>query len=186
VAYTIELDSSTPLQKADVEAYWRQLDAMSKEDRPIVWVVKTIGSRPDHECVIGDGMAKTLHTVGCLGIVTDGGVRDVAGLMTIPFAAYSRGKTIHHCHLRFRSPGEPVDVGGITVRTGDIIHADGGGVIRLPATCVAELPERAVQMVAFEREVHQMLRRADIPVGEKRGLVQDLLAKYKFAKPHFG
>ncbi|HEY3837385.1 MAG TPA: RraA family protein [Bryobacteraceae bacterium] len=186
IAYTIELDSSSPGQQAETDAYWRQLEEMSKEERPVVWVVKTVGSRPEHECVLGDGMAKSLYGVGCVGVVTDGGVRDVNGLMTVPFAAYCRRKTIHHCALRFRSPGEPVEVGGITIREGDVLHADSGGVIRLPATCVEELPSRAVQMLAFEREAHLLIRCNQTPLAEKRIGIQDLLSKYGFSKPHVG
>jgi 4-hydroxy-4-methyl-2-oxoglutarate aldolase len=186
VAYTIELDSSTPGEPADVDAYWRQLDLMEQDDRPIIWVVKAVGSRPDHECALGDGMAKTLHAAGCAGVVTDGGVRDVNGLMTVPFAAYCRMKTIHHCHLRFRNAGNPVEIGGITVRNGDVLHADAGGVIRLPSTCVAELPQRATRMLSFERDAHTFLRRTDIPAAQKRSRVTELLAEYGFSKPHFG
>lgn len=182
VAFTCEVDSSTPGGAAEGEAYWRQLEEMEREDRPVVWVVRATGSRPDHECIIGDGMAKTLYAAGCVGIVTDGGVRDVAGLLTVPFAAYARGQVIHHCNLRFRAPGCPVEIGGITVRSGDVIHADAGGVIRIPHTCLEALPKRAIQMQAFEREAHQWLRRTDIKAAEKRERVQQLLAEYGFSK----
>ena len=186
IAYTIELDSSSPGHQAEVEAYWAQLEEMTKDGRPMVWVVKTVGSRPEHECVLGDGMAKSLFGVGCVGVVTNGGVRDVNGLMTVPFAAYCRMKTIHHCALRFRAAGEPVEVGGITIRTGDVIHADSGGVIRVPESCIRELPERAVQMLAFEREVHLLLRCNKTPLAEHRPRIQELLGKYGFSKPHVG
>lgn len=182
IAYTIELDSSTPAGEPEVDEYWRQLEEMENEELPIVWVVKTIGARPDHECVIGDGMAKSLAAAGCAGLVTNGGVRDVRGLMTVPFAAYCRGQVIHHCHLRFRNAGSPVEVGGITVKTGDVIHADSGGIIRIPHSCVQELPGRAIGMQAFERDVHMWLRRTDLRAAEKRVHVKELLEKYGFAK----
>ena len=178
IAYTCELDSSSPGGEPNTEDYWRTLDEMDSDGRPAVWVVKTIGSRPDHECVLGDGMAKSLYAVGCLGVVTNGGVRDIPGLLTVPFAAYSRGRTIHHGALRFRAIHEPVEVGGITVQSGDLIHADAGGVIRIPLSCAEQLPTHAVRMLSFEREVHTMLRRRNMRPAEKRRRIQELQVCY--------
>ena len=180
VAYICESDSSTPGGEAALEDYWRLLEAMEQDERPSVLVVKTVGSRPDHECVLGDGMAKCLYAAGCLGVVTDGGVRDVAGLMTVPFAAYAKGKTIHHGLLRFRRVPVLEEIGGITVRQGDVIHADGGGVRTIPAACLSALPERAVQMQSLERDAHSLFRRTDVSLSEKRRGVQRLLERYGF------
>lgn len=182
VAYTCELDSSTPGGTANLDVYWRILELMEADHQPSVLVVKTVGSRPDHECVAGDGMAKTLYAAGCRGLVTDGGVRDVAGILTVPFAAYANGRTIHHGPLRFRAANQPVEIGGITVKPGDVIHADGGGVIVIPETCLDILPTQAIRMRAFECEVHQLLRRTDLPVAAKRQGVQNILSSYHFQK----
>jgi regulator of RNase E activity RraA len=183
VAVTCELDSSSPGGRPDMEGYWQQLEQMSRMEAPVVWVVKTFGSRPDHECVLGDGMAKTLYSVGCVGAVTDGGVRDVPGLLTVPFPTYSRGITVHHTALRFRRMNESIEIGGIVVRTGDVIHANVEGVIKIPPSCLDVLPEKAILMRAFEHEVHLSSRRTDLSVAQKRAKSAEALAKYGFAKP---
>jgi regulator of RNase E activity RraA len=181
VAVTCEMDSSTPGGDAAFEGFWAQLDDIKTLGLPSVWVVKTVGSRPDHECVLGDGMAKLLHAGGCVGVVTDGGVRDVRGMETIPFAAYGKGTTIHHCAIRIRSTGKPVEVGGITIQPGDVIHANAEGVIRVPSACVEALPLALARMRAAEHEAHLFFRRTDLSSGEKQALADEVFEKYGFA-----
>jgi 4-hydroxy-4-methyl-2-oxoglutarate aldolase len=180
IAFTAELDSSTPGGTSETDIYWEQMEAMAKYDLPIVWVVKAVGSRPEHECMIGDGMAKLLLSVGCVGLVSDSRVRDIQGLLTTPFAAYCRGRAVHHGPLRFRSTNRPVEIGGVTIAPGDVVHANADGVIRIPSTCLDELPSAAVRNRAFEHEAHMFLRRADRSPAEKRAHVQQLVAKYGF------
>jgi regulator of RNase E activity RraA len=181
IAFTCEMDSSTPGNQGEMDSYWDQLEEMARCRVPAVWVVKTTGSRPDHECVVGDGMAKTLHSVGCLGVVTDGRVRDVPGLLATPFAAYCRGKVVHHVPLRIQAMNRPVEVGGIIVHPGDVIHANAEGVIRIPHAAMATLAPSAVRMRAFEQKVHMMLRRTDLTVAEKRQCTHGLIAEFGFA-----
>lgn len=180
VAFTAELDSSTPGGGAETDLYWEQLEEINKCELPVVWVVKAVGSRPEHECMIGDGMAKTLFSVGCVGLVSDGRVRDVPGLITTPFAAYCRGRAVHHGPLRFRATNRPVEVGGVTVHPGDVVHANSEGVIRIPPGCLGQLAVNAVRNRAFEHEAHLLLRRTDRSPAEKRAHVQHLVAKYAF------
>lgn len=182
IAVTCEIDTSTPGSTPDLDGYFRQLDEISDMNVSAVWVARTVGSRPDHECVMGDGMGKSLFAAGCLGVVTDGGVRDVSGLLSIPFAAYCKGTTIHHCALRIQNCGEPVEIGGITIRPGDVIHANAEGVIRIPPSCLEALPARAIQMRAFEHAAHCVLRRTDLKSSEKRQRVGQLLVEYGFVK----
>jgi 4-hydroxy-4-methyl-2-oxoglutarate aldolase len=182
VAVTCEMDSSTPnhLTTGDTEGFWTQLAQMEAMNVPTVWVVRCVGSRPEHECALGDGMAKSLHSVGCAGVVTNGGVRDLPGLRSTPFAAYGAGTTVHHCKMRLRALNEPVQIGGITVAAGEMIHASAEGVIKIPARAVEPLLQQAPSYRAFEHEAHQMLRRTDLTVAEKRERMTSLLAKYSF------
>jgi len=182
VAVTCELDTSTPDHETegDVEGFYEQLTQMESMDVPTVWVVSCVGSRPRHECIMGDGMGKTLRAAGCVGAVTDGGLRDLAGLRSIAFAAYGTGVTIHHCKMRMRRIGVPVEIGGITIHPGDVIHANAEGVIRIPDRAVHKMLDRAPAYRAFEHEAHQILRGTGATAVRKRALLQDVLVKYGF------
>jgi hypothetical protein len=79
VAATCELDTNSPDKQTDgdTELFWQQLAELEPLEVPTVWVVKCIGSRPDHECIMGDGMGKLLSAVGCIRAITNGGAVSV-------------------------------------------------------------------------------------------------------------
>jgi regulator of RNase E activity RraA len=183
VAMTCEIDSSTPGNRPDADNYYRLLDAIARSPEPVMLVIKAVGSRPDHECVLGDGMAKMLHSVGCVGVVTDGGVRDLEGILTVPLSVHARGRTVHHCALRYTQFNHPAAVGGITVTPGEILHANSGGVIKLPRSGLERLPALATEMRAFEHAAHCVFRRPDLTVPEKRQALENLLARSSFGTP---
>ncbi len=177
VAMTCEIDTSTPGNRSEPEVYYELLKAIEKSPSPVVLVIKAVGSRPDHECVLGDGMAKMLHSVGCVGVVTDGGVRDLEGILTIPFGIYARGRTIHHCAIRYVRYNHPVEIGGITVAPGELIHANVGGVIKIPTGSLERLPALATEMRAFEHAAHCIFRQTSLTIDEKRRAVEALVAQ---------
>jgi regulator of RNase E activity RraA len=180
VAVTCKLDTSTPGGTADQDPYWRQLERMQMIGLPVVWIVECVGQRPDHECAVGDGMAKILHSCGCVGAVTNGGVRDIRGMLTVPFSAHARGLVVHHGAMRFSAPDEPVDVGGIVVRSGEVIHADVEGVIRIPSGCLEALPEAATKLRLAETQVHEIWRRTDVSLEQKRRHAGEVYARNGF------
>ena len=182
VAVTAEIDSSTPSGVFDADVYWEQLEQMAAIDEPKIYVIKTVGSRPDHECVAGDGMGKGLYSVGCLGMVTDGQVRDVDALHTVPFSIHARGRCVQHCALRIKAVNTPVEIGGLTISPGDIIHAGADGVLRLPPASLEPLVEGAPRIAMVEHEAHNQLRRTDISIAEKRKRVVALYADNGFTR----
>ena len=180
LAVTCEMDSSSPDHVGNVDKFWQQIDDIKAMDVPVIWVVKSIGPRPDHECVLGDGMGKTLFASGCVGVVTDGRVRDLKGLAGIPLPVFAKGISIHHTPMRIPRINVPVEVGGLTVHPGDILHGSAEGVVRIPHSCRARLGEAAIRMWGFERDAHVVFARRDLPAREKKKRVLKILAAYGF------
>jgi regulator of RNase E activity RraA len=119
------------------------------------------GGRED-AAVIGDIVGKTLADLGCVGLVVDGAVRDIDGLDAVGLPTFARGT--HPATGSNTGPGAinvPVQCGGVTVRPGDVVHADGSGVVIVPR-------ERLAEVVGLTRAVdeRETAWRAAIADGE--------------------
>jgi 4-hydroxy-4-methyl-2-oxoglutarate aldolase len=83
--------------------------------------------------LIGDHLGRLLRNAGAAGIVTDGRVRDLAGLREVGLPVYACGTSPRA--PRKAGPGTvglPVTLGGVTVHPGDLVIADDDGVVVLP------------------------------------------------------
>jgi regulator of RNase E activity RraA len=92
------------------------------------------------------GMASYAAKVkGIEGLVVDGGVRDREEIVQFGFPVFSAhvvptpGKT----RIKVEAIGEPVICGGVRVAPGDVIVADGSGVVVLPADRAEEIAQLA-------------------------------------------
>jgi regulator of RNase E activity RraA len=84
--------------------------------------------------------------------------------------------------MRFHVVDQPVSIGGIAVASGDLIHANSEGVIRIPQSCLPELAPAAIRMRAFEHDAHTLMRRTDVTPAYKQHALGDLPSKYGFGK----
>ena len=96
---------------------------------------------------------------GLTGLLIDGGVRDAAELEELGFPVFSRNNSILGTRKDFRGVlGRPVKVGGVTVKTGDLIVGDVDGVVALPSADVPRILDRADARVTHEKDLMVRLR----------------------------
>lgn len=93
--------------------------------------------------VLGDLISTKAKHRGIAGFVVDGFVRDLPDIIELDFPVFARGATpIGPLH---RGPGEinfPICCGGVVVNPGDLVVADGAGVVVIPQEIASELVER--------------------------------------------
>jgi 4-hydroxy-4-methyl-2-oxoglutarate aldolase len=143
---------------------------------PRIVVVQDLDEQPAHGALWGEVMATTFTALGCLGTVTDGSVRDIDEARTIGFHFFARAASVSHGYARVEGVGEPVTVGGLTVRPGDLLHADKHGVLLIPAEIAAELPAAADRVIAAEQEYIEWVRSPEFApelLAERRAKMKD-------------
>ncbi|MBN9040444.1 MAG: acyl transferase [Rhizobiales bacterium 62-47] len=80
--------------------------------------------------------------LGCLGVVTDGSIRDIPQWAP-GFQALAGSVAPSHAHVHVTGFGEVIRVAGMTVRSGDLIHADRHGAVVVPLDIAAKVPDAA-------------------------------------------
>src|SRR5438874_2464943 len=78
-------------------------------------------------------------TLGCAGILTDGTVRDLDEVRRLGFQFFAGGVQVSHGYARLEAFGGPVTVFGMTVKSGDLIHADQHGAVTFPAAAARDV-----------------------------------------------
>jgi 4-hydroxy-4-methyl-2-oxoglutarate aldolase len=124
-----------------------------------VLVVTTAGQATTP--MFGEMVSLAARGKGLAGVVVDGPVRDSDALTKTQFPVWCRGR--YAGRLLKRGPGEvnvPVVCGGVLIEPGDLIVADGDGVVRIP---LADAPR--VLSVAQARARREDGIRAAIAAG---------------------
>jgi len=144
-----------------------------------VLVVTTVS--PSLDGSFGELFATALQQRGVRGLVTTGGVRDVADLRSMGFPVWSAAVNAQGTvKATAGSVNVPITVGGTVVRPGDVIVADDDGVL-----CVPRADAQAVRKAAEARVLKEAESRAAYLAGELsldrnrlRGVLEDLGVRY--------
>jgi 4-hydroxy-4-methyl-2-oxoglutarate aldolase len=91
--------------------------------------------------------------MGCIGVITDGGVRDLDEVRALGFQFLSRSVLVSHAYVHLVEIGGPVTVGGITVHPGDLLHADQHGAIHIPHDIAPRVADAAQTVEDHERVI---------------------------------
>ena len=147
------------------------LRAIDKSPKPVVLFIKQDYpeklKRKNGLC--GGNMAAAFKSVGCVGIVTDGPSRDVDEVRTMGIQYMMTGTSAGHGPMGVKAVNTPVEICGMDVCTGEIVHMDENGCVKFPREYLEEVLENCKILSAQEEKKIKML--------QSTGDV-DLLAKY--------
>lgn len=108
------------------------------------------------------------HALGCTGVITDGGVRDLAPVRALRFHYFSAEVLVSHVHVHLVEFGKPVTVGGHTVRPGDLLFGDEHGVIDIPHALAKKVGALCYQVYQAERPAVDFYKSADFSLKTLR------------------
>ena len=156
----------TPDDYAKWEGSWyNAISPQTYEDSLKPGKVVVIDNQGDGD-VGSVGSANSLAWVqkGAVGIISEGGVRDTDEIIKQEIPVYQdplqRGRGIRPGRNELESVNKPVVVGGVLVRPGDIIVADGDGVIVVPRELAEPVASAARKVLEGDKKARLQLYKA--------------------------
>lgn len=162
-ALTAKIRARTPPSESAAAAdsarmeYYRYV---SSGPRPSVVVMQDLDSPEPCGAFWGEVNATVHRAFGIAGVVTDGLVRDLGELPAgFPIIAGAAG--VSHAFVRVVEFGTPVEIFGMAVRPGDLIHADRHGALTVPEDALPRLGDAVRTLLEREKIVLDPAREMD-------------------------
>jgi len=131
---------------ASREGFWRMWEELDAMAGPVALMIADESGAPQRVAYAGEIMARMARRLGAVGMVTDGALRDLDEVHALGFHYFMRYPVVSHANFEIATVGEPVELDGQRVHTGDLIHADANGIVLIPWEVLGDLPD-AVETV---------------------------------------
>jgi 4-hydroxy-4-methyl-2-oxoglutarate aldolase len=172
-AFTLQVRSYAPPTKShsfDLEStqWWDGLIALPY---PKILVIQDMDRHPGAGALVGELHATILKKFGCIGVVTNGGVRDLERVKRLQFHMFSGTLSVSHSYSHVVQSGVCVQIGGLEINSGDLLHGDQHGLIRVPRELASRIPKTAAALRQKESEIAAFCQSPNFSVEGLRALI---------------
>lgn len=172
-AVTAYVETVTKTEPRDNRRFVELYRMVEQSPKPAVVVFQEIGAHGDHAAHAGEVMSTIFQRCGAIGLVSDCAVRDLPEVRALGFHYFARGAVASHANFRIAKVGVPVQVMGLVVRPGDLLHGDENGLALVPRDRRDELPEMVKRIRDREGELLQFVRGKDFDLkGVEKRIVE--------------
>jgi len=122
---------------------------------------------------IGEVNANILLALGCLGLMTNGSVRDVDQVALTRFQMFAGSVSVSHAYAHIFDFGGTVELGGMKVRPGDLVHGDRHGVQTVPLEIADKVPAAAHEILHRRQDLIGLCRATDFSIDRLREAIRE-------------
>jgi 4-hydroxy-4-methyl-2-oxoglutarate aldolase len=149
------------------------LDYIQSLPSPRVVVMQDVASRVGLGSLLGAVHANILHALGCVGAVTNGSARDLPAVQELGFHLFTGGVAVSHAYVHIVEFGGPVEIAGLKIKSGDLLHGDQHGFQNVPLDIAAKIPPVAARILEKEKALIALCRSRDFSLEKLRAFVAE-------------
>jgi regulator of RNase E activity RraA len=134
-------------------------------------VIEDLDEEPGYGAFWGEVQSNVHQALGCLGTVTNGSIRDIP-MIPPGFQMLAGSIGPSHAYVHVVEHGGAVNVHGMAVKSGDLIHADRHGAAVVPADQVAAMKTALVGLNEREAKIIKAARAPDMTVDKIKAAIK--------------
>ena len=169
-AVTLVIEPSQASHKQRREAWAEYRQYVASQSGPKIVVVQDLDKPQVIGSFWGEVNANVHRSLGCVGTIVDGAIRDVEEMTAAGFKALARRLCVGHAHAAPVRWGGAVEVFGTRVEAGQLIHADRHGFLAVPIGEEPRLLSASIDMDTLECET--VISAARAPTGRSLEQIQ--------------
>lgn len=141
---------------------------------PRILVLEDMDHPPGRGAFVGDMHAAILKALGCIGYVTNGAVRELPSVWSLGVQLFAGSVAVSHAYAHIFDVGAAVTIGGLEVRSGNLLHGDRHGVLTIPAEIAATVADVAGKLQRAEQKVIDFCRSSAFSVPKLGELIKKM------------
>jgi regulator of RNase E activity RraA len=151
--------------------WWNYVESLPA---PRVVVIQDVDDQPGTGAFLGEVHAHILQALNCAGVVTSGSVRDVPTIEAIGLPLFAASVAVSRAYVHIVDFGNPVEIGGLEIQPGDLLHGDLHGLLSVPKEIAADIPAAAARRAEREQKVIALCKSKDFSFARLREAVKGI------------
>jgi 4-hydroxy-4-methyl-2-oxoglutarate aldolase len=180
-AVTARIRTAAPPMEGGKYTYSRTdwWDHLLSVPAPRILVIQDMDARAGLGAFIGEVYACILKALGCAGLVTNGAARDLRQVRAAGFQVFAGSVSVSHAYAHVFDFGGPVEVAGLKLRPGDLLHGDLHGIQTVPMEVIDQVLTTADEIVERRRSLTTLCGAADFNLSRLRDAVNKIEQQLK-------
>jgi 4-hydroxy-4-methyl-2-oxoglutarate aldolase len=176
-AATVRIRSAQP--PAEGRNYYRRTDwwdHVMAVPAPRVVVIEDVDDPPGLGAFVGEVNANILMALRSTALVTNGAVRDLENVKATGFQMFAGNVSVSHAYAHVVEVGVQVEIGGLKIKPGALLHGDRHGVLTVPMEIASKVPATAHEIIQRRQRLIGLCRAPDFSLDDLRRDVDELSA----------
>lgn len=156
-ASTATFRSATPKGNESYGSLKEQVEAFLELPGPPIVVFEDLDN-PLVGATFGELMCSSYKAFGAQGLITSGAGRDLDQVRKLNFPVFTNEILVSHGYSQIPSIHIPVNVGGMTINPGDLLHGDANGVVLIPESIAKDVVQGCQPFIEAEAVILDYLK----------------------------